>query len=438
MRVFLKISVRTLALIAATASIAWGQAVPASSMSPNVGPGLPSIDGVFHYALSGSELFQTGNGSGLGYSTALSGDASYNSRSVVRPFSMTYAGGLLLGNQYSHGATTYQNLALSQGLVAGAWIFGISDSVSYLPQSPTLGLSGIPGVGDLGSQPIQGPSSGPAGGVLTNNSTNVSNSLSGDVERRLTPLTSISGMGSWSILRFPDGNGLESTQIAAQGALNHRLDARDTISGSGTYSTFSYGSGIDLSIQTRGGNLAFQRVLSRKLSLSASAGPMWISSSNSTLVPSRLTVATDLSLLYSRKVTTASLSYTRGVNGGSGVQPGALSDSVGVMVGRTYGRDWVASLTGSYTHSGGLVQNAGLSGLPAAAFLYAGGTTNLAYGGAQVTRRLSDSLSAYASYNLQHQSIDSTLLLQNAYSGFNQTFGIGITFSPRSTRLGQF
>ena len=438
MRVFLRTHLATLALVAATTSVACGQAVPASSMSPSVGPGMPSVDGIFHYALSGSELLQTGNGSGLGYSTALSGDASYSSRSIVRPFSMTYAGGVLLGNQYSQRATTFQNFALSQGLVAGEWIFGISDSVSYLPQSPTLGLSGIPGVGDLGSQPIQGPSSGPAGGVLTNNSTNVSNALSGDIERRLTPLTSISGMGSWSILRFPDGNGLESTQIAAEGALNHRLDTRDTISGSGTYSTFSYGSGIDLTIQTQGGNLAFQRVLSRKLSMSVSAGPMWISGSNSELVPSRLTVATDLSVLYSRKVTTASLSYSRGVNGGSGVQPGALSDSVAAMVGRTYGRDWVASFTGNYTHSGGLVKNAGLSGLPAAAFLYAGGTTNLVYGGAQVTRRLSDSLSAFASYNLQHQSIDSTLLLQNAYSGFNQTFGIGITFSPHSTRLGQF
>ena len=280
MRGFVRTYVAALTLIAATASIAWGQAVPASSMSPSVGPGVPSFDGIFHYALSGSELLQTGNGSGLGYSTVLSGDASYNSRSVVRPFSMTYAGGVLLGNQYGHRATTFQNFALSQGLVAGAWIFGISDSVSYLPQSPTLGLSGIPGVGDLGSQPVQGPSSGPAGGVLTNNSTNVSNSLSGDVERRLTALTSISGMGSWSILRFPSGNGLESTQIAAQGALNHRLDVRDTISGSGTYSTFSYGSGIDLTLQTKGANLAFQRVLSRKLSMSVSAGPMWISGSN--------------------------------------------------------------------------------------------------------------------------------------------------------------
>ncbi|MEO6815129.1 MAG: hypothetical protein ABI177_00380, partial [Edaphobacter sp.] len=62
----LKRCVAALALVAATASVSFAQAVPASTMSPSVGPGLPSVDGVFHYSLSGSELFQTGyQGSGL-------------------------------------------------------------------------------------------------------------------------------------------------------------------------------------------------------------------------------------------------------------------------------------------------------------------------------------------------------------------------------------
>ena len=62
----------------------------------------------------------------------------------------------------------------------------------------------------------------------------------------------------------------------------------------------------------------------------------------------------------------------------------------------------------------------------------------MAYAGAQVTRRISQSLSGYLSYNIQHQSIDNSLIFQNAFSGLSQTFGIGISFSPRSTRLGQF
>lgn len=434
----LKICVASLALVAATASVAFAQAAPASTMSPSVGPGLPSVDGIFHYSLSASEQFQFGDlNAGVGYSTALSGSASYNSRSVAHPFGMLYAGGLLLGNLYKNSLTPYQNFAISQGLVKGAWNFGVSDSVSYLPESPTTGLSGIPGVGDLGSQPTSGPSSGPAGGILTANATNVSNALTGDVERRLSGRTSVSGSATWSILRFPNSNGLDNSQIMGEVGLNHRLDVRDTISGNVSYSTLSYGSGINLSIQTRGINGVFQRVLSRSLSMSASAGPLWISSSNSAVVPSNLTVATDLSLNYSRREVTGGLNYTRGVQGGSGVQAGTLADSVSASIGRTYGRDWMTSVSANYTHSSGLVQTGAAAGTNLN-FLYFGGTSNMTYGGAQVSRRLSDSLSAFASYNVQHQSIDSSLALQNAFSGLTQTFGVGITFSPRSTRLGQF
>jgi hypothetical protein len=424
------------------ASMAYGQALPTATAAPSAGPGLPSIDGIFHYSLRGSELLQTGyRGSGVSYSTVLSGDASYSSPSVVRPFSMVYSGGLFLGNQYSDTVRTFQNFAVSQGLIRGLWSFGISDSVSYLPQSPTTGLSGIPGVGDIGSSPAQGPSEGPAGGVLTYNSTNVSNALTGSVSRRVTPLTSVSGSGSWSILRYPDGTGLENTQVSGQLGVSHQLDRRDTVSGSATYSTFSYGAGIDLSIQTEGVNAAFSRVLSHTLSVSASAGPMWISSSNKALIPSNLTVASNFNLSYAGETTSAALSYSRGVNGGSGVQPGAIADSVAFSAGRSYGRDWAGSLTANYTHSGGLLkQTAVIVGFPAGQFpfLYGGGNTNLAYGGAQVTRRISQTLSGYLSYNIQHQSIDNSLIFQNAFSGLSQTFGIGISFSPRSTRLGQF
>ncbi|MEO6912195.1 MAG: hypothetical protein ABI158_14865 [Edaphobacter sp.] len=424
-----------LALFAAVSSIAYGQAAPSSVLSPTVGPVLSAIDGTFRYSLSASEMAQIGyQGQGASYITSLSGNAGYTSTSVTHPFGMLYSGGVLFGNQYGQGTRPFQNFVVSQGLVTGTWNFGISDSVSYLPQSPTTGLSGIPGVGDLGAFPIQGPSAGPAGGVLSNNSVSISNALSGNIERRLTGLTSISGSSTWMILRYPDNNGLDTSQISGEVGLNHRIDARDTVSGNVDYSTFSYGSNINLTVQTKGINGVYQRVLSRSLSMSASAGPMWISSSNSAQIPSRTTVSVNASLGYSRKFMTASLGYMRGVNGGSGVQPGALSDGFMGSIGRTYGRNWMTSLSADYIRTSGLLQTT----VPTPGFPYTGGASKTAFGGAQVSRRLTQSLSAFASYNLQHQSIDNSLASQNAFSGLSQTFGIGISFSPRSTRLGQF
>src|ERR1700761_8800051 len=190
-------------LLSMGASIAQGQALPTaeSSMASNLGPNLPNLDGVFHYSLSASEVIQFGYyGSGnTTNATDFSGNAAYTSPNTTRPFSMLFSGGVAIADQSAGGTQSFWSISASQGYVTRHWIFNISDSFSFLPQSPTTGLSGIAGVGDLGIAPIQGPSEGPAGGVLSVSGNRVANGLSGSVERQITPATSISGVGSWSI-----------------------------------------------------------------------------------------------------------------------------------------------------------------------------------------------------------------------------------------------
>ncbi|HXC95521.1 MAG TPA: hypothetical protein VNU92_07460 [Edaphobacter sp.] len=426
----------------AMGSIAYGQAVPAgtSMTSSNLGPNLPNLDGVLHYAVSASEVVQFGYyGDGVvTHSTALSGDVAYTAKSVVYPFSALVNAGVLLGNSSGQGTGYFTSATVSQGLITRHWNFNVSDSVSALPQSPTLGLSGIAGTGDLGSLPVQGPSEGPAGGILSNGGKRVANTLSGGVERMITRNTSLSGGGSWSILHFPDNTaGLDSSQVTGEVALNRRLDARSSVSLSAVYSTFGYKNGNSFNqpdIETRGLNLSYQRVLTRTLSVSVSAGPQWVSSSNSTLIPSSLNAAASASLSYQKGLTSASLSYTRGVNAGSGVLPGALSDSYSGFLGHTFGRKWVASLSANYSHTDGLThQFNGTSPVSVEE------SFNTVYGGGQVTRSFTSHISGYASYTVQHQASNfSTVVPANATIGTSQTFGVGVTYSPRSTRLGQF
>jgi hypothetical protein len=127
------------------------------------------------------------------------------------------------------------------------------------------------------------------------------------------------------------------------------------------------------------------------------------------------------------------------------VLPGALSDSVTASLGHSYGRDWVASLNAAYTHTSGLTQL--VNGIPVAVPTNLVIPTNQVYdtvfGGVQVRRRISTHWSGYLSYEAQNQSNNFSLpgqqgVPQNALNGTSHTFGIGITFSPRSTRLGQF
>jgi hypothetical protein len=433
------------ALLLMASSVSYGQAVPAgsSSMAPsnsNSLSNLSPVDGVLHYALSASEVVQYGYyGDGeVTNSTVLSGDVAYTGKSTARPFSMVAAGGVSIGNQGGQGTTTFWNIAASQGYITRKWVFNISDSFSFLPQSPTTGLTGISGVGDLGAIPVQGPSEGPAGGVFSGVGNRIGNSLGASAERQLDHATSISGAGSWSVLNFLGNSSgeLDNTEYSATVALNRRLDQRSSVSLDAVYSSFIYSgpaAGFNTpDIETRGINLSYQRLLSRTLSASVSAGPQWVSSSNSLLIPSALNVAANASLSYSRRMTNASLYYSRGVNGGSGVLPGAIADSVGAAVGHSYGRDWVVSASMSYSHTAGLTQLAGIPGAPAKEIY------DTIFGGFQVTRRISQRSSGYLSYGAQNQTSNFFLPGQNALNGTSQTFGIGITFSPRSTRLGQF
>jgi hypothetical protein len=442
----MKIRIAISALLLTANFICHAQAVPTaeSPMSSNLGPNLPSLDGVVHYALSASEIIQYGYyGPGdVSHATDLTGDVAYTSQSTVRPFSLLFAGGVVLANQSGQGTSTFWNVAASQGYVTRHWVFNISDSFSFLPQSPTTGLSGIAGVGDLGAFPVQGPSAGPAGGILTVSGDRISNGLSGSVERQVAANTSISGSGSWGVLHFlgdNEGEGLDSTQVSGVVAVNQRLDARSSVSVNAVYSTYYYtgaGSGPDEpDFATKGVNLSYQRVLSRSLSASVSVGPQWVSSSDSALIPSALNVAVNAGLSYGYHNTHASVSYTRGVNNGSGVLPGALSDGVSGSVGHTYGRDWVGSLSAAYTHTSGLTQVTNGTSLVPTNEIF-----DTVYGGVQVTRRISTHFSGYASYTVQNQTSNNLnpITVPNALNGTSQTFGVGITFTPRSTNLGQF
>ena len=432
----MKTSLAVFALLAASSLGLYGQATPAGSVTGpgyNPGPALPLMDGSFQYSLTGAEIVQFGSQgqSGRSYLSNLSGTLEYIAPKRDRPFTLLYSGGLLYSTYNTQGVSTFQTLTASQGFVFGRWAMGLSDSVSYLPQSPTTGLSGIPGVGDQGLQVLPDPSV-PAQTILTNYGRRISNSLNGNIERNLNGRTSLSGSGSYGTLIFLGGYGVSSKQLSGQLALNRKLDPRSNVSLSGVYSTFDYNDNSS-SFQSRGVNLGYNRQLSKEFTLDASVGPQWVSGFQAypvasglpaiTTVPSRLSLAANIGLSVTHQHVVASVNYSRGVNSGSGVQIGSLSDTVAGQVQRRLGRSWSAAMNGAYSRSTGLAQT---------------GTTQTFFSGGQVSRGLGRNFSTYLSYSATHQTIPTALANQNAFSGFSQSLGVGITFSPRATRRNQF
>lgn len=447
----MRVSISILALLVFAGAGAFGQAVPAGPESASSTPAaiagtragfsLPISDGLWHYALGASQIEQYGYfgpGRWTG-SAAINGNLSYSSGSVKAPFNMMYAGGALLAESSGVNTTTYQNMAISQSLMTGRWVFGLSDSVSYMPQSPIVGFSGIPGVGDVGSVPIGSGGLGPAGGLLTYSGNRVGNDLSGSAELLLTGKTSASAMGSWDILHFLDGriNGFDTQNVSGEAALNHRVDARDTVAVNAVYSLFTYGTNEGgISLATRGINGVYSRLVSPSVTLDISAGPQWLSSSNKAFVPNSLNAAASIGLNYAHGLSNASLGYSRGVNGGYGVQYGGLSDTVSAVAGHGFGRAWQAGINMSYMHTDSLTK----SGVtpPPGLTIPLGGSFSTVYGGAQLSHLLSRSFSAYVSYSAQHQTYGAGYTGTTAFNGTSQTLAIGITYAPRALRLGQY
>jgi hypothetical protein len=412
--------------------LAQAQDVPAAATpsAPSFGFSLPSVEGTMTYALSGSESFVTGYGNGVDYTTGITGDVALLTSSLSKPFSLVYSGGYLYNSvPGTPASTTFQNLAFSQVINTKNWNFVVDDAVSYLPQAPTTGLSGIPGVGDIGVTPVT-IGDEPSQSILTNYESRVGNGLNGTASRKINADWSANGTASWQILDFLGGQGINTDEGAGSAGTTYRLDARSSASANVSYSyTSDQYQGTTLPFTTEGIGLQYQRQLSRFFSVNVSAGPQRTYGTGlaEILIPARIDLVASAGITYVRRGTTINLSYGRATNSGSGVVYGALTDDVVLTLQRQLSRNWQGSLTASYARSAAL---ADIPGLPT--------LTQGIYGGAQISRKISRSLFAYGSYTAVSQSVDETVATQNAFSGLDQIFSVGLTYSPGPIHLGHF
>ena len=403
---------KLLAMLFMTCSAAHPQVVPAAT-SPG---GLP-VTGSLHFAFRYSQTAEFGSSMGDWQTSAPSASVNYANENQRHPFSLGYSGGYtwtLTGPSYSTGL--FQHLLLSQGFEWRKWNVKISDDVSYRPQAPTTGFSGIPGIGEPIGEP--GPNPPSAQSILTINSHVVENSANGEIERSLKYGSSLSAGGGTELMRYPDGVGLDTDTQMANAGLTWRLNARNSVVSNYRFSEFSY-PGYGFSFTTNSGLLGFKHTWSRKVTSDISAGPQWTGSSNSTAIPSSIGIAAEAALNYQLRVVSAGLNYSRGTTGGSGYYFGAESDSVSARFSRQFGRDLHVGIEGGYRRTAGLQNN---------------GVTSGRYGGAQVNRRFGKFINVFANYTAMDQS-SSSALPTVALGQLMHVVGLGIEYSPRETHL---
>ena len=132
-----------------------GAAAQAQVAPATTGPAGFPVSGTLRYDLRYTQTAQFyGGPQGDSQSSIVSGDLAYANSSHKRPFALMYSGGDMWNITGGSGETgVFQHLSASQGIVGRKWTLNFSDNVGYMPQAPTTGFSGIPGVGDLPSQP---------------------------------------------------------------------------------------------------------------------------------------------------------------------------------------------------------------------------------------------------------------------------------------------
>jgi hypothetical protein len=407
----------------------FGQAVPATTSitnampSNNFGFNLPSTIGTLSYSLTASEQIESGYSgtSGVYAGTTFSGNLAYLSKSENNPFSLVYTGGVSFGNiPGTSTAQFYQNIAASQVYKTRSWVFVASDSFSYLPDSPTTGLSGIAGVGDVGVPPVQG-GIGPGQTILTQNSSRISNGLDGSATWQTTASLDFEGSVNWQVLHFTGDNpGYDSDTLGGTIGPNYRIDARNSVGANVYYDRSTYPNYQNYLIETEGLTFNYTRAWSRRLSSTFGFGPARTHGTTIAPIPSQLNFAGSASLSYATRTTGLFAGYDRSINGGSGVIFGALTDTVSAGMNRPINRDWILGLNVGYSHNVGLAPVNGV--VP---------SYDSVFGSAQVSRRLTETLSMYGSYTAISQSENNAQAQQfSVFNGLNHIVSIGITFAP--------
>jgi hypothetical protein len=239
----------------------------------------------------------------------------------------------------------------------------------------------------------------------------VNNDAKASVKHILNYASSFTMGLDYDLLRFPDGNGIDTDSLMANGGFDFRVNARNTVTSQYLFSRFSY-TGYSLDFVTNTGMVGFQRQWNRPLRTEISAGPQWIVAAT-TGIPSSIGVAAQASMDYQAHYFSAALTYSRGTSGGSGYLIGAQTNSVSGSLAREFGRKSSVELSTGFLHNKNLATTE---------------TIRSVFGSFQATTQVGRYLSFFANYTASSQ-LSNSQVPSNVLSQLVQVVSCGINYT---------
>jgi hypothetical protein len=317
------------------------------------------VPGVAYYNYIQSNGQTQGGGDGWSSTSYVSGNLSLLQQWSRSSLSLNLSGGGEFSTDSSIGNGYFQQVGATQTFNWERLQLTLVDQFSYLPQSQFgfgagTGL-GVPGIGGSlgGSTPGIGNGYSPGQSIFTAIGPQYSNTFGTQINYTLTPRSSVTVGGLFSILRFIDPGNVESNDYIGNVGYNHQISRADTIGLVYRYSSYHY-IGVNQAIGDQMIQVAYGRKITGRIALQISGGPE-ITTFRVPQPPSTKTQyiggAGSASLSYALENGGLSLSYSHGITAGSGVLVGATTDQVTGSISKRISRLWTGELHLGYARN---------------------------------------------------------------------------------------
>lgn len=321
---------------------------------------------------------------------------------------LSYTGGGMFSSENSVSNGTVQELSVVDEISFRRSVLSLIDQLNYLPQA-SLGFGGVGGLPLVGGGLTGlGPGFTDGGSILTGQGQNLANSTVVQLQTFLTPRSSITMSGGYSLLHYFGNNLVDSGDITFQGGYNYQLTRHDTMAVVYGFSDFRYNS-LNQSIYTHTVQGSYGRRVTGRLAFQFGAGPevaifnqgagasggtgggTGASNTSSTHVYWSMNTA----LNYQQQRTAVGLNYSHGVGAGSGVLAGSVTDIVTGSLTRQMSRNFSSGLNAGYSRNSSLPIVTGGSG---------GQNYDYWFAGASLAKPLSETMAFTLSYQMQYQT----------------------------------
>jgi hypothetical protein len=359
----------------------------------------------------------------------------------------SYLGGGIYSNAAGVENGTIQELGLTEKYSFRRAVLSIIDQTSYLPET-AVGLGGIGGL-PLSGSGFTGVSSGIGSTglgsgfvnsqtILSGEGQNLSNSSIVQLNTFLSPRSSITLAGGYSLLHFFGNNLTDSGDVIFRGGYNYQISEHNTMAVFYDYGHLTF-SNTNQSVDSHSIQASYARRVTGRLAFQIAAGPEFEILNNGTEIPgstptplgtntgssTQLSWTLSSAITYQYQRTNLGLSYAHGVVAGSGVLLGAESDEVAGTVNHRMSRTFSSGLSVGYS------RNASLSNAGAAT-----PSQNYGYWFAEATlaHPISQALALTFSYELQYQNSNNTFCVEATSCGTSvvqHMISVGLSWRQR-------